>query len=268
MKSIKKMAYVISIFLLSSLACKKIKTQVSEPEPMVTVEPENKPNEPTKKTFVPVKFESATLTLDIKYQENTTFISEISISSGIKYTVAYANDLPKRMERFLNGVRNYAVDYLVTNGTVTRVNQFDVLTSRYQPLDKYQLEYNTDGKISVIKTYAVTNALAKTTNLLYGAEGNLISYSVEIPDKTSFTCNYDSNPGIFGAVKSAQLLEMELPYYFLTFGPHNLTKMSGGTKAENREYTYTYNKDSYPSELILKTESGTQTFKITYMEIK
>ncbi|MGY4384773.1 hypothetical protein ACVWYN_001807 [Pedobacter sp. UYP24] len=268
MKLIKRLPFLTLILIvLISTACKKIKTPVIEPKP-ATEEPESKPNEPTKKILVPVKFESAALTLEIKYTENIPLISELTFSSGIKYVFKYSNQIPVKLDRYLNGTKNYSADYLISNGIITRVSQFEIFPSQSNPLEKYYLEYNSRNQISVIKNHAVSNVLIQTRTLSYGSDGNLTSLFVEKTDKTNFLYTYDTKSGIFSSVKFAQVLQLELPYQFLTSGPNNLIRFSGGKKSDDRDYTYTYNTDNYPASLTLKTQSGTQTFKISYIELK
>ncbi len=269
MKLIKRLSFLTAILIaLISTSCKKIKIPVIEPKPSVIEEPDNKPNKPTQKILVPVKFESTALTLDIKYMENIPLISELIFSTGVKYVFTYSNQIPLRLERYLNGTKNYSVDYLVSNGIITRVSQFEIFPSRSNPLEKYYLEYNSNSQISVIKNHAVSNLLIQTRTLNYGSDGNLTNLLVEKTDKNNFIHTYDTKPGVFSAVKFAQLLQLELPYQFLTSGPNNLVRFSSGNKAVERNYTYTYNTDNYPADLTMKTENGTQTFKISYTSLK
>lgn len=269
MKTTKELACIATMFLaLFGYGCKKIKPSPPVQEPPKTEEPENKPEEPGKNVFVPIKFESANLTLDIQYLENSYLIRELSFSGGISYVLTYNNQILKKLERYTNGKKDYFVDYLIANNLITRASRFESVPSRDTPMGKYLMDHDAAGQITVIRNYAVSNALTQTRTLNYGTEGRLVTIKTEGTENNTYTCSYDDKKGVFSGVKFVQLLQMELEYNFLTFGTNNLSTLRGSSSLRDLDYNYSYNANSYPEDLNVKSGNETQHYRISYKEIK
>lgn len=259
--------FLILILLLMGTSCKKIKTTNPDPAEEEISKPE--PEQPKNKVLIPVKLESTTLSLELKYRDNTGFISEIKLSNGIRYTVAYTNELPKKLDQYAGDQRTNTIDYLAAEGKVIRITAFEIQGQHDARTDKLLLTYNANGQISKIIRQDLANIPVEEETYNYGPTGLLISSATRITEQVDASYSYDTQKGIFSAVKCIQLLRIALPYPFINYGANNLVKyMEGVSEKTAVNYIYQYNIENYPAEIIVKTATTSQTFKITYAELK
>ncbi|MES2827988.1 MAG: hypothetical protein V4687_07535 [Bacteroidota bacterium] len=265
--SIKILAFSLLLSMMPSIGCKKFKAPPPEIPKEEIIKPET--GEPKEKLFLPVKFESPALTLEIEYTAHTGFINILKFSNGQQYEITYVDALLKKLRQFNSGKEIYFADYLAASGKITRVSPFEINGQRDDSKGKYLLTYDAGGQLSTSKWYNVANSLVEEKEFYYGPTGLLTTSTAKKINTVNASYTYDTKKGIFSNVKSFQLLSMEVRYAFLNYGACNLTKYTEATDEKaTLGYTYIYNTDNYPGEITIKTASATQTFKISYIELK
>jgi hypothetical protein len=259
---------ILSILLLGS--CKKMKpakivpSKESEEEKPPVVVP------PKEKMMLPVKMTTTNLTVDFIYLENTALIIEIRLSTGVRYQVTYADKVLKKVQKFKDNINVQFVDYLVTDGRITRVSTFDIREKVTSPTGKYQLDYNTSTQINSIKTYAISNSLISEKKLEYDKYGNVLNYSLIAGiSVNNYDYSYDLKKGVFSSVLFCQLLDMEISDAFLAPGLNNVLSLSNRKlSTENIEYEYVYGIEDYPANITINRNGIAQKLTVTYVELK
>ncbi|MBC7566284.1 MAG: hypothetical protein H7223_04895 [Pedobacter sp.] len=237
--------------------------ETEEEKPIVVVPPK-------KKNMLPVRFTTTDLTVDLIYMENTALITEIKFSGGIRYLMTYADKVLKKLQKYKDNVHVQSVDYLITDGRITRVTRLEVREKVTTPAEKYYLEYNASFQINNIKTYAANNSLLSDNTLEYKVDGNLLSSAIATGSLiSSYTYSYDIRNGIFQSVLFCQLLKMEINEVFFTPGTNNILNLfNSRSQKENVDYEYTYTTDDFPTEIKIRQKGLLQTYKVTYTELK
>jgi hypothetical protein len=245
-------------------ASKKIPGTETEDEKPIVITPPNKLGK------LPVKFVTTDMTIDLAYLENTTLITEVKFSNGIRYLITYADKIPKKLQKFKDNVNIQSADYLVTNGLVSRVARFEVREKVTTPTEKYYLEYNALSQINKIKTHAVTNALLSEEAFEYSSTGNRYSATHSAAGLINYyTYKFDTKNAIFKSASFSQLLRIEINEDIMNQGVSNILEVSNAkVSKENIEYNYTYGVDDYPTEFKIKKESITKSYKVTYVALK
>ena len=269
-KSLFKLCAIGFFLLLSLSGCKKMKaskkipgTGTEDEKPIVTTPP-------NKLIKLPVKFVTSDMTIDLAYLDNTTLITEVKFSNGIRYLITYADKIPRKLQKFKDNVNVQSADYQVTNGLVTRVARFEVREKVTTPTEKYYLEYNALSQINKIKTHAVTNALLFEESFEYSSAGNRHSATHSATGSVNYyTYTFDTKNAIFKSASFSQLLRIEINEDIMNQGSSNILTVSNAKiSKENIEYNYTYGLDDYPTELKIKRENITKSFKVTYVVLK
>ena len=257
--------YYTALFLFSLstswLACKrqKINEQESEP-PTETV---------TKKQLIPIKFVSDKLSLTFEYQAGTTLMTKISHSDNSHTLISYQ---PKyyRVEQVKNNTVYHYADFILTDGKATKVHTFDSFGRVDIPTGHYTLGYNLKGELAEIVDYNVSNELILKKEISYDAAGNIVE--LKVADKqnktTLFEYKSDNKNGIFKNVNHARLLFLEIADDFLCPDVNNwLSSKNALIPQQDIKFSYLYNADDYPTQMIMEGPQGKQTFTITYAEV-
>ena len=269
MKNLKKISIVtFSIAMMAGTSCKKSK--VPQPVPVQPIK-EEKPVDPeVPKVFIPVKITSGNTTLELKYVEKTGLIRELKSSEGATFSMSYDKGQLVKLERIQNGSNPFFVQYLIKDAKIYRATQFSSQGNNSVPADKYYFEYDASGQIINIKRHGVDNKLSAEYNFSYNAKGTLEETTIiKNNEITTYSSTNDTQNGIFKHVKFIQIVAIEIGLPVLIAGPHNPLSYTCPTKpATNKNYSYTYNELSYPSQQQISTNGVSQTFNITYAELK
>lgn len=265
MNPLKKLPYLslISMFLLIQ-ACKKNKTKKEDPSQ----------EKPDAKIFVPIKFETGKLTIDLRYKENSNLLTEIKSSDGNRIAIAYSNDQqPAKLEKFKNDELYYVVFYEKDNRQmITRATLFDYddLSGSYTPSGFYSLGYNDNKQAVEVKYHNVQNQPDRLYSRSYHSSGNLDNVAVRnFPDLTT-TLNYafDDKKGIVSNVSHSWLFALESEHWFLSCAINNLLGYSNAKMpAEQTSFSYEYNEEAYPSKMQVTRNKTVQNINISYKEI-
>lgn len=252
-----------AVCLLMIAACKKTTNE--------SLENNNPPDEPSvQKVLIPVKFESAQLTVTLKYQENTANVVEIEGSEGYTTTISYKNQQPYEIKKSRNSNVFQLIDYVKDKEGRPKARCFDKNDAVYSPTGSYVLTYDQKDQLTKVMFYKDNGELFKEAIMSY-TSGNITTRTLldhpGLQKNLEYTC--DLKNGIFKHIKYSERLFLESRYAFFHPGQNNLLN-SVNTKAptENAEYSYEYNTDNYPSQLSITVNKTKQTFKITYAELK
>ena len=264
------LAFSLLLSLVMFSACKKMKPAKVEPAKETEVEKPVVVVPPVKKNLLPIKFVSANLTLEITYLEGTAAISNLKFSNGNTYLLSYTDNILKKLQKQKSDLIIQSVDYLVSNGNITRVQRFDVNGQRSTPTEKYYFEYNTALQISNVKFYGVSGSLLSDQNLTYTNLGNLGSSTLKtgtVLSSSDYT--YDSKNAIFKNVLFCQVLKYEINEPFLNQGVNNMIKLGNPLLAtDDLSYQYIYRTDDYPTEVKITKNGITDTYVVSYIEMK
>lgn len=267
MCSFKNHLYFFMLFtLLFTLSCKKQKPLAKSPTP------EEKQLD---QVFVPVKLESSSLVITLKYKENTAQLIAIESNDGYKIAISYNNKLQLSvLEKYRNNNLYYAA-YYETNAQklVQRANQFehDPIFNSFTPIGFYTLDYNGQQRITGVKYYSSTDQLIRSYSLTYSSSQNLSANTVAIYPNQINQLNYsfDNKKGIASHIAESWLFAFEGKYWFLLSSVNNILSYSNQkTPTENSSFSYEYNTDGYPSKMTITGNKSTQVFKITYKTLQ
>lgn len=249
--------------MMASLSCKKSKPKKEE------INPPPK-DDTTEQIFIPIKFQSDKLAINLKYTDNTASLTEIANTDGYTTTITYQQLLPKQIKRFRNSNAYSFTDFETTNGNIAKIKSFNEDGRLNTPTGHYLLNYDAK-KISTINYYNASNILIQQKKINYNSSGTITDFILNDLSETgnSFTYTYDLKNGIFKHVKQTQLLLPELSYSFFNYSESNVISCTSlKTPQENILYTYEYNSDGYPSKIKF-TENGKQnTYVITYKKLQ
>jgi len=233
----------------------------------------NKPNidtvSVTNKIMIPVKFSSDKYILSFEYQAGTTKLIRISHSDKSYILITYAAKY-HRVERYKDNVVYHYDDFILTAGRTTKIHSFDSFGRVDTPTGHSTLEYNTTGQLVNIKDYDASKILLKDRVITYAASGNaLVLTTTDQLSKTSvFDYTSDNKNGIFKHVMYAREIFLIMPYSFLFPDANNrLSCRSALEPQQNVTYSYVYNTQSYPSQIVIDGPEGKQTFDITYADV-
>ena len=252
------------IFLIVS--CKKRKIRKEE-KPVETDKPVI--TDPVKKQLIPIKFESENLSINLKYIENTAFISEVNSSNGYSVKVTYESQLPY-IFKHKNNIVFEAIYFAKTTSQDIKATFFDVDDKVSSPTGYLILKRDINEQlISILACGNDPSYPCKESSWSYTIAGNLSDIVVKngATETTPIKYTHDQKNGIFKNVKHAQLLFLEMGYSFFCADKNNrLSYLNTDKPSENTDFNYQYNTDDYPKQLTI-TQSK-QTFKITYAELK
>jgi|GEM_PF-1884601 len=266
MKRLKYSIFLILSVFMTLTSCKKSKQ----------LKPDEVPVPPPTEThqYIPVKFESADFTLNLKYKENTALLEEITDTDDNKTIITYttAQHLYK-IEKYENGDLFYVVYYeLGDKKVISKALMFDYkdLVHSYIPRGFYTITYNEQRKANVFNYYNNNNSLIRTEALLYNGSFNLSEIkTIEHPGTTIITnYTFDQQKGIGSNITNSELLASELEYWFFLCTNNNfLTTVNQESPKENISFKYEYNEHGYPSNAQFTSNNNTQNIKITYKRL-
>jgi hypothetical protein len=272
MSSLKKQqCFLTLVILLLTLSCKKHKP-LAEPQ---------LPDLPEEKQFahiyIPVKLEAIGLTLNLKYKENTTLLTEIGSTDGNKTIISYTSKLQlSKLEKYQNDKLYYTAYYEINDRQqVQRANQFkhDPIFNSFTPVGFYTLAYNDQQQVTEVKYYnsSATANFVKSYTRSYHPSQNLASATLLIyPNQTNLlNYSFDSKKGIVSHIAQSTLFALESEHWFLLSALNNILSYSNQTTTiQNTSFDYEYNEAGYPSKMTTTTNKNVQIFKITYKELQ
>lgn len=257
--NILKFKYIVIIagivFLITS--CNKSKPRKEKEEETVI-------KDPVKKLLVPVKLESKTLVINIKYYEGSAFISEIKSSDRYSYNIRYKDQLPYIIDKYINKVPIQYIDYRRTANKDLKIVFFDVDGDLSTPTGSLILKQNIQNQVTAIQVSGNGYSYPYTeSEWHYSPSGNLSNITV---GASSIKYTHDEKNGIFKNVQHTQLLFLAIDLPFFSADMNNrLSYSNTDMPNENTDFEYKYNTDGYPTQFsIIKSK---QTFTITYIEL-
>ncbi|WP_110833725.1 hypothetical protein [Pedobacter nutrimenti] len=215
---------------------------------------------------LPVKFESQSRIILLKYLPNTNLLSQIEDKSGTKEVIRYTKDqLINGFESYENGKLVYTADFFRDEKQrLITVNQFKENGPVSTPTGYYTLEYNSADQVSKIKSYNPGKKLLSSKTLLYDELSNLVNEQIDFPlPQESNSYRYDQKKGICSAIANAFILSLESRHKFFASAAHNLLSREGTIAAKNFTFLYQYKTNDYPDQFTL-TGQNAETFQITY----
>lgn len=260
--------HLLTLFaLLCIVACKKNKVskfEISGPESPREI-----------KRLVPVKFESAGLTLNLRYKDNTALLTEIDEGGGNKIVMDYtAASHPAKLEKYKNGrlfyIAYYVLDEKKKAGKALTFD-YDNLSHNYTPTGFYTLSYNDLELLHTIHYYNQTDNLGNTCTRSYSNSGSLSEMQLNNNQgpENKMTYTFDQKKGISSLIPYNQLFTLEGDHWFLFCSSHNmLSCLNQKSPLENISFLYEYNEDGYPSKVSIGKNKSTQSIKITYKTLE
>jgi hypothetical protein len=255
-KSIAKFMLIGFIFLGAS-SCKKKKIQESVVNPQ--------PEQIAKKVLLPVRFESEKLTITLKYNSNTPNLIEVSDSEDYSTSITYKNEQPYEIITARKGKEFKLVDYTRTKENEPKARSFDYTSPVYVPTGYDILTYDEQARLIKMKQYKDGGELFQQTSMQY-TSGNVSTRTVAAKAEESVAqiFSYDTKNGVFQNIKYPERIIQYLRYSFLNIGQNNLLKITN----PDVSFSYLYNPDDYPSQITFTQNKVSQTYKITYTELK
>ncbi|MBE9601814.1 hypothetical protein [Pedobacter sp. MC2016-24] len=259
-------ALVFIMLLLPLISCKKNKRPKSKDDI------ETPDESPGKKNYLPVKFESSSLHIYLKYKEGTKLLTEINGSDGERILITYTSaQIPLKLEKYKQTTLVKLIDYHKDGQQqITQCTSFDydAINRTYIPLGDINIGYDVKAQINNLKFFDDLNKFTKALTLLYNSTGNLSV--VEVTAQTgnnTLNYTYDQQTGIYKHVPYAALFSIALEHYFFSSSNNNLLNFSNQKNSvEDTTYTYEYNQEGYPIQMIVSQNKTTQRFKISYIE--
>lgn len=260
--------YILALFAILCLtACKKnkvIKMEIPAPEKPQKV-----------KKLIPVKFESAGLTLSLKYKENTALLTELDEGGGNRILIDYtAEAYPSKLEKYKNGRLFYIAYYMLDDEKkATKVLTFDYddPLGNYTPTGSYTLGYNELGLLQTISYYNDKDDPGNSCIRSYTNSGSLSEIGLNTSQNSwdRMTYTFDQKPGVSGIIPYNQLLTLEVDYWFLFCSDNNiLSCLNQKSPLENVNFSYEYNEHGYPSNISISKNKSTQNIKVTYKALE
>lgn len=257
----------ISLFVIttvSNIHCKKKKLH-QEDGP-------SKPEHPSDKVFLPVKFQSKSLTLTLSYLEKTTFLKSIENSVGTRAEITYKDKRILKVTFSERGKVTAFIDFIGNSNKINSIQSWLVDLKVNISTGNYTLSYDEQNRISEAHYYGVDRLLFKQMSFKYLQDGNISEINTEQLNETSnsgYRYGYDTRTGICKHISFFSYLYRELGYDFLYPTPNNPVSAtgSGSEKDKQRLYNYTYNDQGYPSEISITKKNIKETFSITYQEL-
>ena len=255
---------VLTLFtILCLMACKKNKISETERPPA--------PEKPLEiKKLVPVKFESAGSTLQLKYKDNTALLTEIGDGDGNKLVIGYtAGHQPAQLEKYKKGRLFYIAYYVLDDQKkVAKVLTFDYdHLGNYTPTGFYTLAYHDLERLHTISYYNHTDDLSNTCTRSYTQSGGLSEMELNMTKDPGnrMTYTFDQKAGVSSFIPYSQLFTLEADHWFLFCAGNNvLSCQNQKLPLENVNFTYEYNEDGYPSKISVSKNKTIQSIKVTY----
>ncbi|NRF40261.1 hypothetical protein [Pedobacter foliorum] len=258
-----KCVAIISGVVLLISSCTKNKPPKEEKDTPVV-------KEPLKKVLLPIKLESGNLVINLKYNENSTLISEVKTSDGYRFKPTYKDELPSQYDKYANKTLIQSIYCIRVPNKDLKVTFFNIDGQAYSPTGSLVLKQNLQNQISSILASGSGHSYPyKESECHYSSSGNLSDITIKNSptNNTSITYTYDEKNGIFKNVQHCQLLFLAINFQLFSADVNNrLSYSNTGTPGENTNFTYQYNADGYPTQFTI-TKSK-QTFKITYIELQ
>lgn len=250
----------LSLLFFTQSSCKKI-----DPSKDKSTDPPANEG----KLFLPVKLEAGKRQILLKYTDKTALLLSVEESNGYKEVFSY----DKRNR--ISGLEIYEKEQLIRSsdyfydaeGRINSINQFKITGPVYTPTGHQILNRQPDGKISKVTGFDIQDKVIQYTTYAYDTGGKLSNMTIEGPSlkKESISFSYDQKPGICTSVQNASLLFLESRFSFLFCSSvcNLINKTAAGTD-KALSYSYEYDKNNYPSKMVLKEGSLSSVFTLTY----
>ncbi len=256
---------MIMICFLLGTSCKKKKFNNEFTE-------EPKVAEPSKKAYLPTKFESKSLRITLKYQDQTALLTNIESSTGKRAEITYKNGMLLKVAFYLNDKPTGFLDFQNSNNKAINVNSWEEQGKLNILIDNHTLSYDSRDRLAEVHFYGIDHVLFQQIIFTYNTADNISSIITErMANNTSagFSYKYDTNNGIFKDVRYFQILFREFGYDFFHPNPNNPVSVEEATsKSEYAAYSYLYNEKGYPSEMTITKNALKESYNISYKEIQ
>ena len=249
------------LLILVSSGCSK----KNKPSPESPVEGGEKPQASV--NILPIKLEQGQLQISFSYLRNSNLIASIIQSDGTTEKFTYTDkDVLKSYERYRKEELIYLVEYTVdpTGKSIHGAQHLIEAKGKVSsPLGYYDIRLNADNKVADVKWYNLNDKLQKTLLFNYSESGSISTMVNTSPDVKPVSFIYDDKNGIFKNTLSCQFLLLENSQTLLYCLKANVIQQSGMTGPI--QFSYTYNKDGYPTTILSKDENGLLTsWKVSY----
>lgn len=262
-------------FLLGSLlfinsGCKKtnLQKEVSPEEEVKLPETEI----PLEKNFLPLTMEFLHSKYIFKYIDEKPLLTELSLSDGLVLKISYDKALqPQKIEKYKNNKRTQLLEYWTdSKGLVNKTMRFnyDSKGIDYTPAGYYTLSYDDNGRIQALKEYDNSKRILSEQIREYDKGENVSKFSyvsAQNPPHYS-TYEYDQRNGIFKHISFIELLSIEFGDYFVAVTTNNPLKHFSSLSL-TEEFSYLYNTQKYPIEMISLKNNVKERIKITYKHL-
>jgi len=258
----KCIAIIIGVVFLIPSCTKNRPNKEEKDEPII--------KEPIKELFLPIKLESDNLVITLKYNENSTHISEIKTSNGYRFKIIYKDGLPSQYDKYVGKKLIQSIYCIRVPDMDLKVTFFDVEGQASTPTGFLILKQNSQNQVTAIQASGSGHTFPyKDSEWYYSLSGNLSSITInDSPTKiASIKYTHDEQNGIFKNAQHCQLLFLVIDFPLFSADANNrLSHSNTDTPSENTSFTYQYDADGYPTQFTI-TKSK-QTFKITYMKLQ
>ncbi|AOM76161.1 hypothetical protein [Pedobacter steynii] len=257
---------LLGFLLLSSASgCKKTTSLTSPPK---TEEEQESPET----QLLPVKIERGKALINLKYLDDKPVLTEITYPNGEVAKLIYTKTgYLSRLEHYKNNkIVQYFSYALDTEFRISKIQSWNLKDESFSLSHQYTLAYDKQHGINNLKKYDLASDLLEEKILDYSAQGNPVAITLikKSTSKESIWA-YDDRAGIFSNLPYASLLFLEQENQDICMGKNNpLSSITRRSPSENQTFSYTYNNTGYPSEIIRKKGSISETIKITYKAIK
>lgn len=211
--------------------------------------------------LIPMKLEAPGQTIQFNYQANSSRLSSVSDSKGMKITMLYKDELltgyllEDKTEAFMNDI------WRDVNKRINRVSRYQEKTNII-PGGEFQIDYDDHEHFSEVRHYSARNVLLSSWLFKYDADENLTQMDGdEGGKKTQQLFKYDLKSGMFRNVTAVKLLFLETDLDLFASSAHNLVSRSGPQEAT---YAYTYRPDDFPETITVVVNNVKTTFKVSY----
>ena len=218
------------------------------------------------KKLLPVQLGSGKSKMTFSYTANHS-ISKIEYADGSSTELNYTKTgLPFNLTRYNSeNQMTFTSEYeLDGQGRIIRADHYDMSDGDFNIQDYFIPVYTSSSQPSALRYYNSAGKLMNELQISYSAGGNRI-YDQSKQGNLLISYVYDDKNGLFKNAGFAWLLavEKENPLFYSLFNNIS-TSQNNSYPNENRNFSYTYNADMYPSAI---TITGLTANKVTYQTV-
>lgn len=229
-----------------------------------TEEPEPPDQEvPQQKQLLPAKITSGQEQLSFKYRDS--LLIELEHKGGYTLKIEYdQHGQPMELKKYKKDKLLQSV-YCSWNaqGILYKLSRYDYENLHPTYIGHETLEHHPLQQIIKIKVYDQNDLLIRDMMNTYKTGNKISSFAGGTARPDDYT--YDNQPGIFKHIPHAEFLFPEIGFSPLYPGANNIHSVSFGNKPlENLQFSYTYNKAGYPTNIVQTKAKTSQEYKISY----